>query len=148
MDLLVSTETVRVCSPTPTAKMNSPTNPEATSEEVVWMLDILRDHKKYAESVLSSKFHKWIVQFSNVSVAWLENEKGERTAAPSAKTPTALDKLSAKIIKKKPTNPKVYIEYFEELCKLMVEPKTCTDCLRPFYPVENYEKRKYCRSCM
>ena len=148
MDLLVSTEIVRVCSPTPTAKMNSPTNPEATSEEVVWMLDILRDHKKYAESVLSSKFHKWIVQFSNVSVAWLENEKGERTAAPSIKTPTTLDKLSAKIIKKKPTDPKVYIEYFEELCKLMVEPKTCTDCLRPFYPVENYEKRKYCRSCM
>ena len=148
MDLLVSTETVRVCSPTPTAKMNSPTNPEATSEEVVWMLDILRDHKKYAEPVLSSKFHKWIVQFSNVSVAWLENEKGERTAAPSIKTPTTLDKLSAKIIKKKPTDPKVYIEYFEELCKLMVEPKTCTDCLRPFYPVENYEKRKYCRSCM
>ena len=148
MDLLVSTETVRVCSPTPTAKMNSPTNPEATSEEVVWMLDILRDHKKYAEKVLSSKFHKWIVQFSNVSVAWLENEKGERTAAPSIKTPTTLDKLSAKIIKKKPTDPKVYIEYFEELCKLMVEPKTCTDCLRPFYPVENYEKRKYCRSCM
>jgi len=148
MDLLVSTEIVRVCSPTPTAKMNSPTNPEATSEEVVWMLDILRDHKKYAEKVLSSKFHKWIVQFSNVSVAWLENEKGERTAAPSAKTPTTLDKLSAKIIKKKPTDPKVYIEYFEELCKLMVEPKTCTDCLRPFYPVENYEKRKYCRSCM
>jgi len=112
------------------------------------MLDILRDHKKYAEKVLSSKFHKWIVQFSNVSVAWLENEKGERTAAPSIKTPTTLDKLSAKIIKKKPTDPKVYIEYFEELCKLMVEPKTCTDCLRPFYPVENYEKRKYCRSCM
>jgi len=147
MDPLVSTEIVRVCSPTPTAKMNSPTNPEATSEEVVWMLDILRDHKKYAEPVLSSKFHKWIVQFSKVSVAWFENEKGEREK-PTAKTPTALDKLSAKIIKKKPTDPKVYIEYFEELCKLMVEPKTCTDCLRPFYPVENYEKRKYCRSCM
>ena len=148
MDPLVSTEPVRVCGHPSTAKMNSPTNPEATSEEVVWMLDILRDHKKYAEPVLSSKFHKWIVQFPKVSVAWMENEKGERTAASSTKTPTALDKLSAKIIKKKPTDPRVYIEYFEELCKLMVEPKTCADCLRPFYPVENYEKRKLCRSCM
>lgn len=112
-----------------------PDHPEDRMSEIEHLLVVLRTHQKHKELLLDPVFYERVELLRPMMDKFPEYETGREAGDL--------------ILQTKPTHPILYIQFFEAIAKKFEFPaKVCRECHMKFHPIENPEKRSYCRTCM
>lgn len=112
-----------------------PDHPEDRMTEIEHLLIVLRTHQKHKEFLLDPVFYE--------RVELLRPMMDELPGYDTGKEAGDL------ILQTKPNHPILYIQFFEVVVKKFEYPaKVCRECGVKFHPLENADKRSYCRGCM
>ena len=112
-----------------------PDHPEDRMSEMEHLLVVLRTHQKHKEFLLDPVFYERVTLLRPM----MDELPGYETAKEAGDL----------ILQTKPNHPILYVQFFEAVVKKFEFPaKVCRECGIKFHPLENADKRSYCRCCM